>query len=73
MSAANLTNSDSYYNGVSVVRDGLLFISNLLLGTQFLLHTVNTMQSSPITGLDRPRGFHEVKAPRFRDNGTEWW
>ena len=27
----------------------------------------------PITGLDRPRGFQEVKAPRFRDNGTRWW
>jgi len=21
----------------------------------------------------RPRGFQEVKAPRFRDNGTGWW
>jgi len=29
--------------------------------------------SSPITGLDRPRGFQEVKVPRFRDNGTGWW
>ena len=27
----------------------------------------------PITGLDRPRGFEEVKNPRFRDNGTGWW
>jgi len=30
------------------------------------------VKSSPITGLDRPRGFQEVKAPRFRDNGTGW-
>jgi hypothetical protein len=30
-------------------------------------------ESSPFTGLDRPRGFQEVKAPRFRDSGTEWW
>ena len=30
-------------------------------------------QSSPITGLDRPRGLQEVKVPRFRDNGTGWW
>jgi len=30
-------------------------------------------KSSPITGLDRPRVFQEVKAPRFRDNGTGWW
>jgi hypothetical protein len=21
----------------------------------------------------RPRGFQEVKFPRFRDNGTGWW
>ena len=31
------------------------------------------VKSSPITGLDRPRGFQEVKVPRFRDNGTRWW
>ena len=29
------------------------------------------VKSSPITGLDRPRGFQEIKAPRFRDNGRE--
>jgi hypothetical protein len=29
--------------------------------------------SSPVTGLDRPRGFQEVKVPRFHDNGTGWW
>jgi hypothetical protein len=28
------------------------------------------VRSSPITGLDRPGGFQEVKIPRFRDNGT---
>jgi hypothetical protein len=26
----------------------------------------------PITGLDRPSRFQEVKVPRFRDNGTGW-
>ena len=30
-------------------------------------------QSSPVTGLEWPRGFHEVKVPRFHDNGTGWW
>ena len=25
-------------------------------------------KASPITGLDRPGGFQEVKAPRFQDN-----
>jgi hypothetical protein len=29
--------------------------------------------SSPATGLELPRGFQEVKVPRFFDNGTEWW
>jgi len=31
------------------------------------------MLSSPVTGLDRSRGFQEVKVPRFHDNGTVWW
>ena len=31
------------------------------------------MQSSPVTGLEWPRGFQEVKVTRFHDNGTGWW
>ena len=27
----------------------------------------------PFTGLEWPRGFQEVKFPRFLDNGTKWW
>jgi len=34
---------------------------------------LNKIKIFPITGLDRPRGFQEVKVPRFRDNGTGWW
>jgi hypothetical protein len=30
-------------------------------------------KSSPVTGLEWPRGFQEVKVPRFHDNGTGWW
>jgi len=30
------------------------------------------MAKVKVTGLDRPRGFQEVKVPRFRDNGTGW-
>ena len=30
-------------------------------------------KSSPVTGLDRPRWFQEVKVLIFRDNGTGWW
>jgi len=28
--------------------------------------------SSPVTGLEWPRGFQEVTIPRFHDNGTGW-
>ena len=28
---------------------------------------------SPVTGLELPRGFQEVKVPRFHDNGTGMW
>jgi len=31
------------------------------------------VKSSPVTGLDRPRVFQEVKVPTFHDNGTGWW
>ena len=30
-------------------------------------------KSDPLTGLDRPRGFQEVKVPRLHHNGTGWW
>jgi hypothetical protein len=28
---------------------------------------------STITSLEWPRGFQEVKVPRFHDNSTGWW
>ena len=28
------------------------------------------VKSSPVIGLEWPRGFQEVKVPRFNDNGT---
>jgi hypothetical protein len=31
------------------------------------------VKSSPVTGLEWPRGFQEVEVPRFLDNGTVWW
>jgi hypothetical protein len=41
----------------------------------FKNYVVNTgkKKSSPVTGLEWPRGFQEVKVPRFHDNGTRWW
>ena len=32
-----------------------------------------TGKSSPVTGLEWPRGFQGVKVPRLHDNGTGWW
>jgi hypothetical protein len=31
------------------------------------------MLSRPVTGLEWPREFQEVKVLRFHDNGTGWW
>ena len=35
--------------------------------------TNTTVKSSPVTDLEWPRGFQEVKLHRFHDNGTGWW
>ena len=40
---------------------------------KIIVKLAQVKQSNPVTGLNRPRGFQEVKAPRFRDNGTELW
>ena len=29
--------------------------------------------NSPVTGLEWPTGFQEVKVPRFHNSGTGWW
>ena len=43
--------------------------------TQMSLTNSNTVKGKavPLTGLEWPRGFQEVKVPRFHDNGTGWW
>ena len=41
-------------------------------GLRYHLLYVGKRYISPVTGLERPRGFQEVKVPRFRD-GTGWW
>jgi hypothetical protein len=33
----------------------------------------NMNKAIPFRGLEWPRGFQEVKVPRFHDNGTGWW
>jgi hypothetical protein len=47
----------------------------IMIQVQFLstlLHK-GKRYSSPITGLEWPRWFQEVKVPRLHDNGTGWW
>ena len=41
--------------------------------TTFVTLKGKKMYSSPVTVLKWPRGFHELKVPRFHDNGTGWW
>jgi len=36
----------------------------------YLCEQIFMKKSNPITGLEWPRGFQEVKVPRFRYNGT---
>jgi len=50
-----------------------LLYSNFPLFEKKIYVVYSTYKNSPISGLDRPRGFQEVKVPRFHDNGTEWW
>jgi hypothetical protein len=40
---------------------------------KYLCSVCALLVSSPVTGLEWPRGFQEVKVPRFHDNGTGWW
>jgi hypothetical protein len=43
-----------------------------ILGTGHYTH-IKESKSCPVTGLEWPRGFQEVKVPRFHDNGTGRW
>jgi len=48
------------------------------LGVKRLRRGVNhpppsSKEVNPVTGLEWPRGFQEVKLPRSHDNGTGWW
>ena len=36
-----------------------------------LIVRICTVKSSPVTGLEWPRGFQEVMVTRFHDNGTQ--
>ena len=49
------------------------FCSTEVVSSHARVERLYSNKSSPVTGPEWPRGFQEVKAPRFRDNGTEWW
>jgi len=49
------------------------FRDNLSVPFGFLNPEDGTDKSSPVTGLEWPRGFQEVKVPRFHVNGAGWW
>ena len=55
----------------------LLCFASLCRSKVTVLHTqyvyLYSKRSSPVTGLEWPRGFQEVKVPRFNDNGTGRW
>jgi len=46
--------------------------SQTLLANSTCPPDYNEGKSSPVTGLEWPRGFQEVKVPRLHDNGTGW-
>ena len=46
--------------------------SSTLLIRSYLITATVELKSSPVIGLEWPRGFQEVKVPRFHDNGTGW-
>ena len=55
----------------------VIFRTFLFLSMSYLKFTYLNVKGKgkavPITGLEWPRGFQEVKVPRFHDNGTGWW
>jgi len=42
-------------------------------GLRNLKIIIDVKKNCPVTDMDRPRGFQEVKVPRFHDNGAGWW
>ena len=42
-------------------------------GYRFVTVTQLKWYDQPPYGPEMPRGFQEVKVPRLRDNGPEWW
>jgi len=57
----------SWNKKVKIIRSIIYILSFLIL--QFIMLN----QISRVTGPEKPKGFQEVKVPRFRVNGTGLW
>ena len=50
-----------------------LFTSLSKSPTGYILKSATEEVNQSHYRLEMPRGFQEVKVPRLRDNGPEWW
>jgi hypothetical protein len=41
--------------------------------TPFLYWDFHVKVKVKVRGLEWPRGFQEIRVPRFHENGTGWW
>jgi len=62
----------NFINSILLKDQNFFYWRNLERHFTWLLWKVKC-KSSPVTGLEWPTGFQEVKVPRFHDNGTGWW
>jgi hypothetical protein len=49
------------------IRSGYIIEHNNII---VIIYSNKINKAVPVTGLEWPRGFQEVKVPRFHDNGT---
>ena len=53
--------------------DIILPVALMALGSTQPQTELSKKVKQSLTGLEWPRGFQEIKVPRFHDNGTGWW
>ena len=56
-----------------LVRTPASAVAKLSTELYFRRRNIYNIKRSPVTGLEWPRVFQEVKVPRFHDNGTGRW